>query len=611
MALVLLLSACGESPLMDQFRLASAKQTDVNANQLNLWMRSPTADSGNANLTAQDNLDTLTRSPLIFDASDGARSAIASSALTVYEDSSRPRVPSLFDWAGRFLSFRRPEFGMFFGFYHTHKAMDYAAEVFSEVNFYSSSNPVYPLTLYAAEKGNALDTAYDPGNRTMRFYVQSSGTGKDFNPVHEADAVYHEYAHALQQAIHLALLEVPFGENASLDALLEGTADFYAAAVLRDPNILSYLRSNAPLVISPADRLSTSHRRELNHSLYFPNFAVEQAHLDGRVLAAALDDMRRYLEGQAVTLWSQCTSPCSVQNTNLSYSRAIAYDQVNRLAMRVLSADYILPTVTLARYSDRLLYACVLEFGPGGGGLEWCSSSVSSDFRKILLGRGLISPYSHISGAGHLSMPFSGTEDAITAVVQSPALGWLPFSEDQSRANGNSDIEPCEVGIIFPRLKNNTNLISITDTGNAAFVDWKIELGEVFGFTEFLDSRNEPIDELSLRNTKIFGWLLPGEWSLDMVRNASSRWYNSALGSTFMRKMTRNLGPSPVGWFVEAPAQVGATVSAQFRVSFRLHNSDSNAFFVTNDLNPGASSDDYFLQSSTVVSGTDFCPDET
>jgi hypothetical protein len=595
---------------MDQFRLAGAKQSDVNSNQLYLWSRSPTADSGNSTLNVTENLDTIERTPLTFSASDGAREALASSALTVYENSSRPRVPSLFDWAGRFLSFRRGEFGMFFGFYHTHKAMDYAATVFPDINFYSVANPVYPLTLIAAEKGNALDTAYDPSVKTMRFYAQSSGSGKDFNPIHEADAVYHEYAHALQQAMNSALLDVPFGENASLDALLEGTADFYAAAVLRDPNILSYLRSNAPLVISPTDRLSTSHRRELNHSLYFPEFAIEQAHLDGRVLAAALDDVRKYLEGQSVTLWSQCTSPCTVQNTNLSYSRAVAYDQVNRLAMRTLSSDYVLPTVTLARYADRFLYACFFEFGPGSGGLEWCTSSVSTDLRKIFLGRGILSPYSHISAAGHLSMPFSATEDAITAVVRPLAIGWLPLSDDPTRANGNSDIEPCEVGVIFPRLKNNTNLISITDTGNAAFVDWKVELGEIFGFTEFLDSRNQPVDELSLRNTKIFGWLLPGEWTVDMARNASSRWYNSALGSTFMRRLNRNLGPSPIGWFVEAPASIGAIVSAQFRVSFRLHNSDSNAFFVTHDLDAGASSDDYFQQSSTVVSGTNFCPDE-
>jgi hypothetical protein len=573
----LLLTRCGPSELSKQFSAASRAQSALDTQTLKLWKRSPSVDSGNAAITSKDDLEAIPRTELSFAEASDLSAPIQSADVKIYKSTKELTSPAFLDWAGRAITWKNPEFQVFMGFHHATKAKNLALSILPDVKFSDATTGVLPLTVYALEPGSVGDNHYAPDKNSIFLYFDAKSVWPDYHVVDEADAIYHEFGHAVQDALNPTVLNYPIADfttpsggtapNRDLDALVEGGADFYAAAVARDDVILSYLSAHLPSLIAANDRKGQTYKRSAANSLAFPEAYLRDAHLDGRVISGALNDFRKILEGQTVG---------DIKLSTGTVARDVAFDRAAALSFRAFAQ-----LTTTSTYFD---YAALLESNcTGHASLKsWCGTAeVSAALSKVLATRGLkavgevpknvaIGLGQTVSGVLDVSTPASATPD----VTFSDTLAPLPFPNDPGFANADVEVDRCEVLLLFPQF---------TVSGTSALYDITVELLATTGFTtlKFPGTEN-PVEEsvnTAQAEAKVLGWLKPGESSGTLVNfisgDTSSRWYADAFGSTFTRKLGSSYFPSELGWLVRAPATAGAVATAKFRLTMRRTNSTS------------------------------------
>ncbi len=544
-------SGCGKSKLSSEFTDAGQKQDALNSGEISIWARSPTVDARNFSLTASDDLSIVPRArKKLYDLLD-VHGPLSSIDLKVAEEIDNPVSVSFFDWAGREVNWKSPDFDMFMAFHHIGRALIFTRDLLQSdgYNFRNPSNVLLPLKVFAKQRlvhnistgapttevGDALQTQYDPFGKQILFYGQFGNILPDFNPVQEADAIYHEFGHVVQHMVNKVVMES--AGNTDNDALLEGLADFYSAAVIGDDRILSYLEANSPTLFGESNLNGSRHIRQLNHGLTMPNSYTTEIHLNGRVVAGALNEFRKYL----------VTSGFSVDT---------AFQNTTHLAY--LTLGLISTTTSLRGYADLLVSKCQM--------LSWCSG-FDTQLKQILVNRGL----SYIAASPDL-------KPSNASAINSATLGFLEFpSSDYATVNGQ--VDSCEVVMIFPNLKGIPGLSILNgrfyDSRGPSYQNAAAQLLSYSGASQFMypaPYQTTPVEDLSSANIefKSIPWLESGDILQDLVRDLSSKVYRSNLGAAFTQKLGINFYPSPLGWLVRA-GQSGS-ISATFKISLRAFN---------------------------------------
>ena len=607
-AILLLVQGCGRSGVSTSFEAAAKKQTALDEMTLEIFKRSPTVDSGDASITARDDLDQLNRSSVVFTGVKDVKAAIASTEVKVFESPLSLTAPTFYEWAGVFIPTGKSAFQAMMGYYHVTKAKDFAVARFPSVDFSATTNKVFPITVYAKEDGAVTGTNYDPSDKSIHLFADSASAVPNFHIADEADSMYHEFGHAVQDATNKTVLNMPvsgfldlYPYNRDLDSVLEGLADFYAAAVARDDAILSYLAANLPTFLDAKSRIGKeAYKRSLQNTLAFPDAYVRDAHLDGRVVASTLNDFRKLLTGDTLRLPVGCTSCTTLKlSAENIVDKATAYDRAVTLAYAAYAG--MATTTSLYGYGTLLQSMCTAASSVS----TWCSvTEVQTALASVLDSRGLV-PTSPVANETALKRT-GGVLDATTPdtgagdLSISSTIGFMPFPNDTGFANSDANVDPCEVILVYPNITNSNTTESLYDI--------TVGLEYVSGFTNMLNpSDSQPVEQVASyasSTRKVLGWLKPTENSLPMVdfytTGVSSRWYTPQFGSYFAQKLSADYYPSELGWLVRAPATRGAVGSVRFKISYRRYNSVSIATYQTA----------IFTQTVTVnanTSGPTFC----
>jgi hypothetical protein len=608
--------SCGKSELDKVWDDAVRKQNALDSGYLDIWKRSPIIDGDNNSLTAFDNLDNISRGGVTVTGYLDPRAPIESSSLKVYDNTTSLSTPSLFDGAGEFISTKNSSFQVYMAFAHGMTAITHAVAQLPSTNFKNSSNLILPTKIYALQSGNVTATHYDPTYKSIYLYTNSASANPDFRIADEADAIYHEWGHAIQDALNKTVINNPMADfdgvypaNRDLDAILEALADFNAAAVAKDDRILMWLAANMPPILSSDTRTGTAYRRNLDTTIRFPSAYIRNPHLDGRVLSAALNDFRKYLSGSAVTIPSDCTSSCTTLGIASPMSTDLAFDRVSQLAHYAYAQ--MTTTTTFFGFESLLESTC-----DSHAGVTWCDTTEIKDaLSSILDGRGLrkqntlgSSSQNHTAlNITHVTTGVAGnvTNAVITGTTITGAteiyvpqnLGWMPFPNDTGFANSDSAITGCEVMLIYPNLENRDS--------SEYFYDWTVSMVSNSGFSN-MTAGGSTVEEVTLATSaqrKVLGWIGPSETTpmfINFVNEStySGRWYQAWNGSTFARKLSSTYYPSELGWLVRAPSTASTVLSATFRIQGRRYNTTSiNQVF----------SFDVTQSVTTATSGTGFC----
>jgi hypothetical protein len=398
---------------------------------------------------------------------------------------------------------------------------------------------------------------------------------KKLNLVDDGDAVIHELGHVLQTAINPALLESKPGQNLHLDAIIEGSADFFAAAYRRDDRVFRYAINNL-YPIYPDNYVGELRgaERDPANSLYFPNAYSYKSPYDlGRVISGAMNDYRKLLAGETVEALAVATaitpaSPASDSEDAWDMAAGVLFQTFYELAATDL-------TISLNRFAGRMVEVCV------GMGAK-CNSTL---IIAVLKNRGLLnqryySPTLRLAAnptAQDLILP-TGTNDGVYnnflfklgqskdaadhaekrwGLNMPKTLGWAPFMPGGSTQFANDDgvINPCEAIVVFPQITNNTQLeywkdLSartatagyqaitgyITDYANIPIADrgldfidlnWSIA-GAATGFDLFFHPTLGTIDPYTGVNPddiRGIPYLKPGEDVQTLVKTQTSRLY--------------------------------------------------------------------------------------
>ncbi len=639
-AVLFLLFGCGQSPLKSQFISASQVQSDLNQGKLDLWARSPNVDGNSSAITFSFDLDKIQRTSLFFSNVDDVLTDIGNADLKIMYSKSKRKAPAFFSAVGKRISATSDDFLAYTSFYHLNEAMSESESIFASVGLRSKfrSAGIYPLTAYVAQPGLSTGealakTGYYPGERAIYLYKQSMGSEAFYAVAHEADAIYHEFGHAVQHALNASLIVPPVGTNPDVDAILEGLADYFAATMLKDDKILRYLSANANSLFDSTSRLGKLHNRSADNTLVMSDAFMDEAHLDGRILSGALNDIRKLLSGKEVSLLD-CTvtgsETCKRQLSTGTLSSDNAWKKTLLLSHRAL--EDITISSSFHAYGKAVLARFTTE-----------NVAYTEPVSAILVQRGVIANIRDTTAAKNL-VDFdasrtltAGTNSSTNDVHFGTTLGFYPFPNAPAIANGNSTVERCEAILIYPRFKNNTvNMESVTNTKLADLFRVTVTLNDVTGFSEVaFPNTSIPVDPLDdqterLANTKIFGYIPANDSTFsdtnNLVSNASSPWYQRQGDSFFtnpIEAIVSNGGqsvscvrsalggrkpisdcwyPSDVGWLVEAPTLAETPVSTTFKVTLQPYN----ALTITKKL------ENISIQQSLSVSlsSGDFCEQE-
>lgn len=625
-AIVFMASACGPSELSQNFGAASKKQRDLDSVTLELWARGPAQNSAGVVYDAAGDLERVDRTPLHLPDIVDLKNQLEGTYLKMFQSTGDPRAPVFFDWAGERAPWDGAEFKTFMLYHHLSKAQAYALKLFPGLNL---NFPVDPnsqanvrLSVFADEEPGHGNTGYAPTIKTLYFF-REGGTSplSQFSTAHEADVAHHEFGHVLMHQLNPDLVEMPFDLNPDLDAIQEALADLYTAAMLRDEVVFEYTKTNRDKLLAPLTRTGVKESRSLNHQRFFPNSYVNSAHLDGSVIAAALNDYRKHLQGLAVVQLSQCTgAACTVPGATAPVSEEVAFDRVLQMALEAFSS--LGQNSSLHAFGRAVVAKCTTQRCP--------NPASTLALKKILVGRGFyfeapLTPVAPVSENDLLQVPgnFSqvafGVESGVTMQVQTE-IGYLPFPGDPGFANENGQVDPCEVLMIYPKIKNASGEQVPGDGQSAAsrrpFVATgiQVELGGVEGFTALVNPNSGSVvdrltattqDGVTTYPTKLWGQMLPamgdqlGEESMPLIHNAASRWYQVMNDAHFSRRVRGGsilqgaYFPGDVGWLVRAPSGGSPAAEkglARFRVTMRVANSESATVY-SNDLQPTGGGD--------------------
>jgi hypothetical protein len=315
-----------------------------------------------------------------------------------------------------------------------------------------------------------------------------------FNYVDEADSIARNFAYVLQAAVNPKFFDFDVTQNPHLNAVIEGMADFYAAAYLRTDSVFRYTTYN----IYPLDPDSYTGAlrgavRDPGNALVFPTAYLDTPQALGRVLSGAFNDIRKLMQsslneggverlpGGACATVEGC--PLADPSVYLSYRSErgetawdIALTLLYRSFYRMRASDPA--DLTMHSFASAVIDECVAwapcneAQGPG-----------VNNVRSILEDRGLLSRRMVDAVAGVRNQQISGNtnfehiaklgmtidpteEDAadenITrrwGLVASNTLGWAPYLLGGSQEFANTDgiVSPCEVIIVFPNIQNNSD----------------------------------------------------------------------------------------------------------------------------------------------------------
>ena len=636
-----LVTSCGPSSLTSQFDSAGIKQKALQDQTTSLIQRSPTVDSGDMSFFATGNLEGVPRTTVVLDKMLDTRSRLRATEFNVYPNSTSKYAPIFYDWAGKRIPVDQQDYRAFAGFYHVSEALKYATQTaFPSMGSLKltvkssstgcltgptlTSGGLCPFEVWTDTGGRSFaETAYDPRNSTstldmtpvVKLGTPSSGDlSKKFYEVHESDIAAQEFGHLVEHAFARSLVLQAKGNNTALDAVLEGVADFFAAAKNRDPHIATYFEANADGLLPSDYRFGRAHIRNTENSLYFPAAYMNNRYLDGRVISGALNDFKKYLSGETVTM-PNCTEgnalaiPCKFKMYTVT-NRMLpgdAWDKTLRLAIATLNS---LDTSNNTSASwDTFAKTMKTMCSTSSTVTSWCNlseiiknmndSTASTVSRATILGyilqtRGLLARYDLVTDG-------QVTGDSPVSVV-SGDLGFLEFPGDTGLSNSNGAIEPCEVVLIYPNISNNTFPVRPSpDTTPDQHVakdlyDIRVKLvalggyaagsstsNPAYAFQDVINPLNggvvENVVDSTKRAQKYWGWLEPGKKAQDLIRASSGQWYLPNLGASFSQFFGPNNYPVPVGWIVRAPNYTSVTMTATFDVSYRVVNQSGTTFF--------------------------------
>ena len=552
---------------------------------LQLFSRGPNLAGGSSSIDSRDasSINNFPRNSVFLYDLKSKTSGLNGTYVEVYNKESDLTATNYNTFKNSKVNFNTKEFRAFMVYGHASKAYRYMKTLFPSMDFKINGQSMLPFYALASEPGSALNTRYnlretDDGEKlgVLMFYTENRA-GVPYNPADESDAIYHEVAHSMQHILNPAVLE-----NAGFydtDLLLEALADFFAASVARDDNILRYLKSNAPLVFPSNNSNGVQHDRSLGGNLKYPDSYTGDYHLDARVVSNALNDIRKFLQGQSVTLLQGCGSSCSAQwSVSTPLALDAAFDRANLLANEALRE--LVPQSTLIQFAEKLIAKV--------DGLSWtgtcgtsssCKTDLKNSLRKIFVSRGILN--SRPLQTQSLTFGQSGTQ-----VIKSDSLRFLELGKP-SYANEDGDVDSCEGLIVYPN-------ISVPSTTNASLYDVRFKLVAVTNFSSFLN-----IDDLSQSNSvwaykgqdphsydtddnnnllnywKAWGLVLPGESSQSLVGSLStSRYYKDHQLSHLSPKTFSTNRPPVLGWAVRSSSGASTTASVLFHTLFRPYESE-------------------------------------
>ncbi len=546
---------------------------------LQLWSRGPqqSVSPPDYTLDSKDPLNNLARQSVPLYDLNSASGNLTGPNLHVYyskstSDGPGKSTPLVSAWSSQKIPWDRKEFKSFMLYAHGSKAIRYMKDLFPTLNFAVRGKGVLPLYAYSSVDDNPLKTKYEinkdgrVGN--ILFFQNSDDT---YNPSDEADAIYHEFAHMFQHILNPNVLET--AGNYDMDMLLEGLADFFAASAVRDERILEYLASNATRLFSANSRTGRNHQRKMGNSLRFPSNYVGDFHLDARIVSSALNDIRRYLEGQTVTLYQDCGSNCAAKWNSASnhMSNAAAFDTANILAHEALRE--VIPTSSIIHYSERVVAAANRRsWSTQCGSNSSCKNELVSEITSILKSRGI-----HTSKTLR-STPFVSTGTSPELILNHNGYAYFrALFSGSEESNTDSKLDRCEAVLVIPDIRIRSGV-------QASAYDTLFELydqtpttptTQVGGFTSLngIDrlTQKSPYFDTSELEIKLWGFLLAGESIFNLAGNTSSRFYTqhqlSALSPSLNAINSSN--PPPVGWAFRAPSTAGAEAYVEFAFQTR------------------------------------------
>ncbi|HVJ64636.1 MAG TPA: hypothetical protein VM901_05225 [Bdellovibrionota bacterium] len=602
---LLLLTACGQSLESMMFYEAARRQYALDNQMLQLFVRGPTWDGSDPAATAKSNIQSIPKTfitlPGLASLEGPLRGYYTNGfgyGVQVQYTETSTQSPIFNTWAGAQLNWNSKEFKAFMLYAHMAKAHK-VAFVDEPLNLSSIHALVtddnYVVKGTAATGGNALlDThfSYDNGGLFVNFYQHTAQSAlTKLNMVDEADAIYHEYAHYLQYVYNETAMRVPITHteegsvtNPDLDAIIEGTADYYAAAMTKSERILVYLENNMPLVRADTVVREGFHNRSLSRLWRFPDTYIFNPHMDGRVIAGAINDIRKYIMNQKVQI-SGCSDSL---NPNPACFVKFGVDivgiedpwikafEISMLAFQNLTT----PATNSYRFYARKLIDQVETFAASQGcavSPAACGAEVRADMLQLLAGRGLINLDTNYT---YLTLdPANATHvgTAATARIRvNSSFNFVPFDPNRNLSNADNKLSECEIAVVMPDILNNTNVVGdATDFYNVHF---RIKPNTISNLVPVRDANDQIIEQIegSSIEWKFWGSLAPGRRGVDNVAVSASDWYKSVNGSHFAKPPTLTNFPVPFGYMVSIPRnRAGQVINITWEV--RMTPKTSNA----------------------------------
>lgn len=607
-------AACGPAGFDGGVAAAVRKQRGLDSGEQSIWARNPAADAGDPSLTiATANFDAIPRTKTVLPDVLDQNAPLEGTNLRVLESTGYQFAPSFYDWAGEIVPWADPAFHVYNVFYHAQKARSYANDVLSEISSLASGVALQnPLTIYALEEGGLGDSGFSlstsGGTTTAAIHLTKADlvSGKPpYKAADDADTIYHELAHFIQYEVSPNTYSAT-SSNYLVNVLNEGLADFSAAAVLGDESTNDYFMKHVKLagsLLVPNMNQST-YTRSVANAVYFPQafsgalppcyeshtssstttcgFDARQS--DGRALAGALNDFRRYLVGYVIYArdGTKIGGPIATK-----LAADVAWKNVYHLAYKAyVGFD---GQSTLHGYGLYLISSCAA--------LDWCSAvDIKNMLSAILVARGIVSAASITSAPATIATtPSASTNSLYVNVPDLPGpspsptpsvstVGFRPLSEGQYFANTDGFVDPCEGLLIWPQIE-----VRATPTAPATvparIYSVSAEIASISGFQNLLRSDGsayESVVPVQTGNYKVMGWIEPGESTAGdsgLVINPLSRWYQQSGGRAFALYPTANdfaglASPrlSTLAWAVRAPKSRSELGSVTWRLTFRYYN---------------------------------------
>jgi hypothetical protein len=571
--------------------------TPNQTNTLGLWSRSPVQSAGYL-VDAGDNLEILNRQSVVLYDLLSSNGNLNGSTVNVYYSPNDKNSPRLNAYGSSKIPWSNKDFQAYMVYAHTSGAYRYIQSLFPDIKFEVNGKNLFPVPAFALVKGSPFETGYIVNYSSsqlgaLMFYGEDDPSFP-YNVSDEADVIYHEVAHSFQHVLNPSVMETPGYYD--MDMLLEALADFFAASALRDDKILLYLEANSPSY--GADRNGSNQIRRLDGSLSFPKSYVGEYHLDGRVIASALNDVRKYLTNQIVIV-SQPTSKSLRWLASKPLTTSQAFDKVlvsSHEALRVM-----LPTSTVLFFTQKFLDNLMEGDWSVYCGVDLsCENRLRSDVISILVSRGIYKSSNDLR-----SKSFSvgllddmGINPSGAEIIFDKTLKFFPLSPSNGYSNVDASVDKCEALLVTP------NFYLASGVAHSVY-DTLFRLKSSLGLSSY-----RSIDLLSASSTssaktlKLFGFILPGEDTFEAI--TSNRFYDDHQGSHLTSTSLSPENPSALGWAARAPAVLypndrsntgrGAiTYEMSFR-PFELLNAPNSVYSVLN------------ITQSVYVSGTaNFC----